>query len=682
MFTKNIKTIAIVAVALVIAILVSCLVAVNNDKKVAEQVAGQVQQNANNAQSEIDKLNKTIADLKDALAKAEQGLADAAELAAAQDAVIKALEENGVKLDQWNEATEVVIDKLVVMTEIIEEFYASCDDNEFGLTFDEIYGYALVEADLMPETIQVAVRIARATSVEAIDAILADFQAFVDAIPTRLERLYADMAAIEADGITYDDAEAIENAYYDFFGIRGEIFAAPTEEALGEKEVIYNRLNDMVLAWRDAAAAEFIDQVNALPTYWELLDTDEDAAIAAADVFYDMVYAYNTPMFGDEYDKLVELVESEEMAAAIETLDAAIERIYNVAEIRERAELVNALIDEDYEIGADADSFAYVSALKVARDHWFAGQVNEFLAAKWLVVYTDVEDERYNETIYNFVDHAAIDAAIAAYDEAVAHLVSAFQSFIDAVDAIGEVTLESEAALDAALDAYLVCLDGVDADAALFDILVDAEEGKGLNDYYAEYHALRLEYNKLAQVEIDKNVLIEVTNKLMHDYLLNCEDKPVVDKDGNPVLDKDGNPTYEHVCGDLNKDVRDLDINEIEVHFIKLYTVYGADLSVLNADYVALYYQARLLPEMAAACDKIDAALAAYVGHEKYAELALSAETQKAAVNAVSYEGYEFWTVGEDGILTLTVDAGSARIAALVADDFIAAQFNAIINAD
>ena len=65
MFTKNIKLIAIVAVALIVAILVSCLVAVNNDKKAQAGVV--------DAQTKIDELNKTIASLNAALEALEEG---------------------------------------------------------------------------------------------------------------------------------------------------------------------------------------------------------------------------------------------------------------------------------------------------------------------------------------------------------------------------------------------------------------------------------------------------------------------------------------------------------------------------------------------------------------------------------------------------------------------------------
>lgn len=641
MFTKNIKTIVIVAVALVVAILVSCLIAVNNDKKNAGAVAD---------------LNATIENLKDTIKDLEDGLADAKDLTAAQDEVIKALEANGVKLDKWDEATAVVLEKIEALVEVAETFYASYDENELGLTFDDVYGEAYAQEALTPVLTQKAMDIARATSVESMDAIIAEFQTVVDELPTRLERLYADIEAIKADGVTYSDKEALGNAYATFYALNGNVFAPATETEAGEKETLYNTLNELYVEWRDALVAEFVAKVNAIPGFYAILDTDAEVIDAAVAIFAEIEPAYNTPMFGPEAEAYAAVLETEEVAAAITTLTRAQARLDAVKLIKERAEAVNALIDEEFEIGANVDSHNYVRGLEAAVKAWANGAVDATTSIVSLAVITDPEDERFNETIYNYVDHEAIAAAVAAYEQAVADLRAAFQSFIDAVEAIGEVTLESGEALKAAFDAYQECLAGVEADVALFDTLVDAEEGKGLNDYYAEYCELKAAYDALVFVEAEKNSFIEATNDLINRLVV------------------------------TNENVTSENIEEIATNLIKLRETYGQDLSVLNADYVAAFYAARLVPVKAAAIAKINAALAAYEGHEKYAELEASAELQIASVNGVSHEGYEFWTYvpseveGEEGTWVVTEDAAAARINALVADEFIAAQFDAVLN--
>ncbi len=643
MFTKNIKTIVIVAVALVVAILVSCLIAVNNDKKNAGAVAD---------------LNATIENLKDTIKDLEDGLADAKDLAAAQDEVIKALEANGVKLDKWDEATAVVLEKIEALVEVAETFYASYDENELGLTFDDVYGEAYAQETLTPVLTQKAIDIARATSVESMDAIIADFQTVVDELPTRLERLYADIEAIKADGVTYADKEALGNAYATFYALNGNVFAPATETEAGEKETLYNTLNELYVEWRDALVAEFVAKVNEIPGFYAILDTDAEVIDAAVAIFAEIEPAYNTPMFGPEAEAYAAVLETEEVAAAITTLTRAQARLDAVKLIKERAEAVNALIDEEFEIGANVDSHNYVRGLEAAVKAWANGAVDATTSIVSLAVITDAEDERFNETIYNYVNHDAIAAAVAAYEQAVADLRAAFQTFIDAVEAIGEVTLESEAALDAALEAYITCLSGVTAEPAIFDILVDAEVGSGLNDYYAEYHALRVAYDELVAAEAAKAKLIEKINKTLHS-LATCTEGE------------------EHVHGHVEYRITlEDELKEIDKMIAMLADEYGLDTTALDQDMYAYYAEAlkaidehKLAVAKKAAIANINAVAAEYTANysEFAKEIAASVATQVAAVNSITLADYE-------------LDEAIAKVESYGALNFIAAQFEAVVN--
>lgn len=654
MFTKNIKTIVIVAVALVVAILVSCLIAVNNDKKNAGAVAD---------------LNATIENLKDTIKDLEDGLADAKDLAAAQEKVIEALEANGVKLDKWDEATAVVLEKIEALVEVAETFSASYDENELGLTFDDVYGEAYVQETLTPVLTQKAIDIARATSVESMDAIIAEFQTVVDELPTRLERLYTDIEAIKADGVTYAEKEALADAYDAFYALNGNVFAPATETEPGEKETLYNTLNELYVEWRDALVAEFVAKVNEIPGFYAILDTDAEVIDAAATMFNEIAPAYDTPMFGPETEAYEAVLETEDVAAAITTLTRAQDRLEAVKLIKERAEAVNALINEEFEIGANVASHDYVRGLEAAVKAWANGAVDATTSLVSLAVITNPEDERFNETIYNYVDHETINGLVAEYEAAVAEIASAFKTFIDAVDAVGEVTLDSKEALDTALEAYLTCLDTVEADKSIFDTLVDAEEGKGLDYYYAEYHALRVAYEELVAKETAKNDYIKSVNDALHALYTGC-----TDNEGT------------HTCGTLRTDIAHHEIDALEAMFVALRTTYGLDLTALNETYVGYYYAGRLVPYVNDANAAIDAGLALYVGHEKYAELEASAKTQKAAVAAVSAAGYEFWQFvepteeGAEGTWVKAEDAAIAKLVSYANAEWIDAQFQAVIN--
>ena len=644
MFTKNIKLIVIVAVALIVAILVSCLVAVNNDKKAEAGVA--------DTQTKIDELNKTIASLNAALEALEKGLADAEDVAAAQAEVIKALEAAGVKLEGWNAATSALLEKLEAYQTILDSFYNAYADSEV-LTLGDVYDLELVDATVEGFYAQTIVDLARATSVEEMDAILAKVQETLDAIPTRLETLYANIEAIEADGVVYEEGAAIKAVYEEFYSLNGNVFAPATEEALGEKEVLAERLAALLLAWRGTVADAFVAEVAALPTFWAIVDTD-GAAIESARLALDLLkIAYEDDVLGYE-----EIITREDVAAAIVTLNRAETRHFNVKLIKERAEMVNALLNPEFVIGANVESHDYVRGLEAAAEAWANGAIDSTTAIVSLAVITDAEDERFNETIYNYVNHEAIAAANAAYEAAVAELRAAFQAFIDAVEAIGEVTLESEAALDAALEAYITCLSGVTAEPAIFDILVDAEEGSGLNDYYAEYHALRVAYNELVAAEAAKANLIEKINKTLHS-LATCTEGE------------------EHVHGHVEYRITlEDELKEIDMMIAELAETYGLDTTALDQDMYAYYAEAlqaiaehKLAMAKKAAIANIEEMAALYT--EKYAdfakEIAASVATQTAAVNSITLADYE-------------LDEAIAKVESYGALDFIAAQFEAIIN--
>lgn len=642
MFTKNIKLIVIVAVALIVAILVSCLVAVNNDKKAEAGVA--------DTQTKIDELNKTIASLNAALEALEKGLADAEDVAAAQAEVIKALEAAGVKLEGWNAATSALLEKLEAYEEIVNGFVNAYDESEV-LTLGDVYDLELVEATIEGFYAQTIVDLARATSVEEMDAILAKVQETLDAIPTRLETLYANIEAIEADGIVYEDGQAIADVMEEFYSLNGNVFAPATEEALGEKEVLAERLAGILLAWRGTVADAFVAEVAALPTFWAIVDTDGPAVESARMALDLLKIAYADDVLGYE-----EIIEREDVAAAIVTLNQLETRVYNVKLIKERADMVNALLNPEFVIGANVESHDYVRALEAAREAWANGAVDATTAIVSLAVITDAEDERFNETIYNYVNHEAIDAAVAAYEAAVAQLVADFQAFIDAVEAIGEVTLESEAALDAALEAYITCLSGVTAEPAIFDILVDAEAESGLNDYYAEYHALRVAYNALVEYDAARTACINKINAALH-ALVTCTD--------NDGVHTHGTVAYSADLADKLAEIENMIARE-------LLAIYEFDVEVLNKEYFAFYYEAQLVIAKHDAIANIEAIFAAVVDgmdtdSEIYKELVVSVATQTATVNSVTLEKYD-------------LETALAKVASYGADDFVKAQFDAIIN--
>ena len=107
MFTKNIKLIGIVALIVVIVMVLSAVIAINNDKKVAGELGTSVEEMESSYEKKIAELNAAIANLKTALGKVEAGLADANTVIAAQKELIEKL---GAE-----EASEYTFDKVIAV---------------------------------------------------------------------------------------------------------------------------------------------------------------------------------------------------------------------------------------------------------------------------------------------------------------------------------------------------------------------------------------------------------------------------------------------------------------------------------------------------------------------------------------------------------------------------------------
>lgn len=650
MFTKNIKTIVIVAVALVVAILVSCLVAVNNDKKVADQVAS-------DTKTQIETLNKTIASLNATIEALENGLADAEDLIAAQQAVIDALGEAGIKLDNWNAATEVFVEKAEALSEIIDTFFVYSGEltDEVRYTTYQVYGD--IDEDVYDVYEQAIYDLIRATSVEEMETIIADVEAYLAAIPTLKEKLYAAIEAVEADDITFEDYETI----VEMNKLHAKVvdYDLDVENEVDEKADVDTKVAEINLAFRPTAVEVFVTLANDLPAT-KLFDVDTHEAVAEVVEAGEFAYTLYTD---DEWVALA--ADDEDFADALEITSEALDRVAEIEAIVANAKLFNAYIDTYAEttIGPNLATLEWVKTLEGYVTAW-----GEYLADN--DVETDAESEDYVPGINALVKVDAVEAYRASYDTAVAKLVASFQTFVDAVDSIETITPDSREVLDVAKDAYKTCIKEVGPNPDIFDDLVEAEDGKGINDYYVLYLDLETKYAAM-------NAHIEATNAKLD--TLNS---------WTPVLDDNGESTGEYTRGDVRTNITSADIAEVEALMYDLYVVYGLDLSVLNADSVAAYTEGRLVPHKNAAYAAIDAAYEAYVGAyaDLAAELKAARDLAKEHVEDVDHAGYTYTVTfvpaeeeGVDGTWVVSEDAAVALVDSYGAADWVDAQFKAVV---
>ena len=174
----------------------------------AQTSADNAQNAANDAKTKIEELNKTITELKDALAKLEAELEAAdgeheAAIAALEEALAKAegdladaleeLYDAVLDLEDWNEATAVVVEKLEELKTTVDEFFA-----------DTYMYYGDVEMESAYEAYYDAMyAILRAPSVDAMDEIIADVAETLEALPTIPEKLDAVLTEVEVNGVEY-----------------------------------------------------------------------------------------------------------------------------------------------------------------------------------------------------------------------------------------------------------------------------------------------------------------------------------------------------------------------------------------------------------------------------------------------------------------------------------------------
>ena len=593
MFTKNIKTIAIVAVALVIAILVSCLVAVNNDKKVAEelagQLAGQVQQNATNTQSKIDALNKTIADLKATLEKAEAGLASADEAIKAQQALIDALKDAGVKVENWEAASAVMIEKFEEVEELVDS-YVNYYDEKTNVSSDDIYGYLDTEESSWRELFYMPYQTAmygimRATTVEEMDAIVEALEAEFDAVPTHYEALYAVMEEIEADDVTYDDYDNIKLAGELFATAHNAFFAPATEETEAEVDVIAERLAVVYTAFKPLVVEKVVELVAALPAPEATYYAHKDALKAAEE---EIEFLDSLEWTEEEFWALQNnedfVAAGEKYIGCAETF-AVVEVLYNDAVALNKA-LADAAKAEDWAIKADRATRDNFNALYTLVEAWAL----EVVAAG----YYDAETNTFDSVVLGYYDATIMAGYEAELAKAAGTMSTEAVKFINTVAAIEKITNESKAELDAAVAAYVAFTKAAgNYSPADVDYILGVEE-----------NGVVAAWNTLAGYQT-AHADILATIKALEDYVATLFVKCTVNHGTNACDCKN--------IGDRNN----VAFVSQDALIAKIVGFYGLEETVFNADALAKYKAVRLEAVCAQAIANAEAAYAASTNEDR-----------------------------------------------------------------
>lgn len=459
MFTKNIKTISILALVAVIVLVASVLIAVVNDSNINDDLNAKLEDTTKSYEQKIAELNKIIEDL-------EAGLTDA-------ETALKKLEENGIKLDSWIAATKVVAEKLEKLDEIVDEFYGKYENDELDVNIYDYFDEETID-EFNELYLDAYIAIIRATSVDSMDEIISGIETKIDGLKSVIDILDDKLTELEKDPITGDDRDAIFDAKDYFENINDELL---TEN---QKNNFASRIDALIDAYNKVVVESFIAKVNALPTVAQLTGSDEHkAALQEVSDIFAYILLNN-----------IDVEENEEFTTAGEKFSALLQRSWEIDLIVEAANAVNALIDAEADTTfiADLESAATIKALREAVKAW---------EEEYYIV-TDTEADDYNEWIHNLVKYDTLAGYEKTFETATAELKAAADKYIAAVNEFGKIGLDSEKGLDELLYLYkdlFGTLNPEDVD----NILAVAKKEESVLSAWNQYLALRKSYDTLVE---------------------------------------------------------------------------------------------------------------------------------------------------------------------------------------
>lgn len=579
MFTKNIKLIGIVALIVVIVMVLSTVIAVNNDKKVAGELGSAVEDISGSVNDAKKDLEKEIAALKDAINSLKGELADAKD-------VIAKLEEAGVKLENWEAATEVVLEKLAEAKEVYSSYinYSNATETtEATLNFASNYAYLSTNAvEYFKAYLTIAESaIERATSVEEMDAIIAGLKADYDAIPTHYEALYTAFETVEADGVTYDDYDNIKaldklfkSADVDFFAV------AEDEEEKDEIVVLEERLDAIYDEFKPIVIESFVALVAALPEKAEDVRMSHKDAIEAA--------MNEADFLGDVLteEDVEELQADEDFVKVVEHYVACIGMYDAVSYVYEAALDLNETLANAVKEGgvlaagikADVATREVLEQLYAEVDFW-----TNVVAADFDL---DPESETFDAEVASYYDATILAGYEAALAEAAGDMAKYANEFVTIVNAL-VITNNSKddlAAADATYKAFIDAIGNYTPDVV--DYILGVEE----NGVVAAWELL----NTKQTVYNDIIAIIDSITELAERVVIACPGHATgVTCDCENV----GEIDWTVVAG--------VDFTTYEADLARLLGNYGLAETVLDADAAAIYKLIRVYEAKQAAIERL-----------------------------------------------------------------------------
>lgn len=624
--------------------------AADNAQTSADNAIAKAEANAAELAKKVEELQKAIAALEekdgDKIEDLEKDLEQAKkDLEAAKKDLAAAL----IDKENWDLMTDVVVDKLV-------EAYEA-----YGLFYEDYLLYGEDELDEADEIYETAIyQLLRAYSVEKADEIIAALKADLDAIPTIPDSLKAVLDEIAVNGVEYPaDGELLEKAE-DLIerAIEAELYSniisyGDDEENLEET---YNNYKAEYIKLMIQSGAKLLkermDAVLAGDITLAVEDT-VNSIVSDANTWAEYVYTDAGATTDEQKTAALnaKIAEIPGFATTIEKFDGVIARLAVLDNAKAAAEPINAMIDALLAAGIKADP-ATSAAIK---------DIEEAIAA-WSTTYAIPVDETaagYIKANADLIKNGTFAEIKKVFDERTKAFKAAFEEFINAVNAIGNVTPESGDAIDLAWSKYFKCaaLNQIgDLDAILGN---DADEN--IAHYYAKLTTADRTYKEIkaliAEIEADIDALIAFEVRYVF-------------TDNTDKAEYDAKVTAIAAA-----------IATIDAKIETLTDDYNQSKSVINAAKLAALDNCRLIPAKDAAVKAIVAAYEAKLGtvagdenetvDSKKLKLQISEEQQIKYVLSIKFAD----TFGTEGTVTSLEEIARCGTAA-----YIDAQFEAALD--
>ena len=431
---KNTKLIGLVALLVVVVLVVSVVIATSADKANMKPVTDKLTA----YEQQLAQLNKTLAEVQSGLKSANQALEE--------------LKAAGVIIEDFNDATAKLMEKAEELANKIEEYENAKDENGNALFNSNLYhNYDVKKAAILR---QAQMDLFRATSVKAMDEIIAKVLEDLKALPTKVQEYATLVDAIEKDGVKVEDKENVMAVLAgNMTGLTWDLYEGADQTAKeAAKTALDKRFNDALVEYKKVVTAEFVATVTKLPTVDGLKLTDEKALDDAR-----AQYVHLTTDLGLTFVAADDAYKAEASLVALEARETLL------AGVKADADAFNASVKTWFEdhlntgvkFGLNNETLTALTALENA----IKAEIADYETR--LSVVLDSEKAGFNEYVYKFLDHAGVAAYRTQYNEVKAGLSKLADAYKAAVKTLGEKKTYAEltAANTAAHNAWFAITD-------------------------------------------------------------------------------------------------------------------------------------------------------------------------------------------------------------------------------